>query len=238
MDFSKPRAQQAIAAHGHEDPWLSHLVDQQCGRGRDDGAEADDCGDGGHLVLGEDVGQGICDTAQLGVMHHASRHESHSRVNHGANAEGPKDAQRQVPAWIPAFFSRGAHRVKSNEGEEDDGRARLNALESVGYERMPVGWGDELNAQAHHRQQDDHFNDHHDAVGAGAFLDADVAEPGDEHGDDHRQQVDGDGKTAKGGCALEHVPICERGRPVGKPGLGVRDQMQLLGEPHVSSAIG
>ena len=230
MDLSEPRTQQAIAAHGHEDTGLAHLVHEQRSRGRDDGAEADDRGDAGHLVLGEDVGQGICDAAQFGVMHHARRHQGHGRVDHGANAEGPKDAQRQIPAWIPAFFSRGAHRVKSNEGEEDDGRARLDALESVGHKRMPVGGGDELDAKTHHRQQDDHLDDHHDAVGAGAFLDPDIAEPRDEHRDDHRQQVDGDGKASDCRSALEHFPVGKGGRAADEPGLGVRDHVQFFGQ--------
>ncbi len=117
---------------------------------------------------------------------------------------------------IADLFGHRRHRVESDVGEEDDGRARLDAGPAVGGERLPVLGVRVAQADGDEDRQHDQLEDHHDRVHPGALPDADHEHDGQRGDDGERQHVEDDRDAEQVRGALEETGNPGRGPVVGR----------------------
>ena len=142
-------------------------------------------------------------------------------IQHRAHHQGNDDADRQIPLRVLGLLRGGGHRIESDISEEDVGRPRSDAGEAVGREGgpvvPPVGGVDEPgsdgNDEQHHR-----YLDHDDGgVKAGAFLDSDHQDRGDEQGDEECRQIEPDFHAEDGGRVQQVLGALDERRATGRP---------------------
>ena len=91
---------------------------------------------------------------------------------------------------IDRFFGRGRNRVEPDVGEKDDRRALVDAGEAVRRERVEFAMFRCVAPTAMKSASASELDHHHDVVGARALLRAAEQQPGDEHHDPERRQID------------------------------------------------
>ena len=97
---------------------------------------------------------------------------------------------------IDRFFRRCRNGVEPDVGEKDNRRALVDTGEPVGRERVQVRHVEVRRADGDEQGQGGELDHHHDVVGARALLGAPQQQPGDEHHDPERRQIDQDRHAA------------------------------------------
>jgi len=197
VDPGKDGGQQAVAGHGEPDACLSDLEDEDGGDHAEDGSDEHD-----QMDIAEqeavpslsEVPEGVDDGG--GVIGHgipvaeADEDDGNADVEDGADDECGDDADGEVALRIFTLFGGGGDGVKTDVGEEDDGAAGEDAGPSVGGEGVVVAGMDELRAGENEDEDGPDFEQDHDVVGAGGFLDAVDEDDGDDKDDDEGGDVE------------------------------------------------
>ena len=90
--------------------------------------------------LSADLLEGVGDRralADLGVADHPGQHERDADVEHGAQAEGAEQAQRQVAGGLAGLLAHVGHGLEPGVGEEDHGGGGEDAREAEGRRLDP-----------------------------------------------------------------------------------------------------
>ena len=135
LNLRRPRGQQPVARHREEDPRLAVLKHQQHRRDRDDGAKRHDPSRGLEPRDIQRLRQRI-GGAQLHVRARgpvATIADDH--VDQRADRQAAENADRQVALRILRLFRRRRDGVEADVGEEDDGRALVDAGPAIRRER-------------------------------------------------------------------------------------------------------
>ena len=127
--------------------------------------------------------------AELGVGNHAGENEPHEHVDHRADGQPAENPDRQVSLRIAGLFGGGRDRVEPDIRKKDDGRALVDPGEPIGRKRRVVGGVEVGRADGDEERERDQLDDHHDVVGARAFLRAAQEHPRDQHHDPERREV-------------------------------------------------
>ncbi len=130
----RPRGKKPVARHREEDARLAVLKHQQHRRNRDHGAKRHDPAGGlepgDFQCSGERVGR-----AKLHVRHEAGGDDTDDHVDQRADGQTAENSDGQVTLRILCLFGRRRDGVEADVGEEDDGRALVDAGPAVRAQR-------------------------------------------------------------------------------------------------------
>lgn len=193
--------EQAVAAHGVADARLAVQLHEHDGGHADQRAEVHDERQPVQARGEDDAGhRRVHELLEVGVLDDARHDERHRDVQDGGDDQRVDDAARQRLVRLDGLLGGRGDGVESDEAEEHDGcgrddahglrGARLEGVDAVRGERMPVARVDVPHG-AHDEQDDDGELDHdHDVVRALGLVDAHGEHRGDDEHDDEAWQVE------------------------------------------------
>ena len=198
MDRREEARQQPVLRHGVEHPALAEQQHEDHGREAADHAEGDEAlqprkgrrGDRG-VHRGGVAAHGF-------VVDEAGQHARKRDVEHRADRQRAEDADHHVALGVLGLLRRGRDRVKTNIGEEHHAGRAHHAAPAILAEGPGVGRQEGVVVLRLHVEQADPDHDrhhreleqHHRAVDAGGFADADHQQGRGRHHDQDRRHVD------------------------------------------------
>lgn len=203
--------QESVVAHGHKHAALRHeqyenhgtIADEdgqhysfvEPGISRNDGAIGACCS---HVVDGDGHGGDALLSGKVSIVCHASHDVAEAHVEHSADEQGEKNAERHVSFRIARLLCGGADGIEAEESEKHDGGtaehaapAKFAQCASVLREIRTIVVAIDVLPADHHKHHDDrHFQEHDDVVEQRTLARAADEEETHNHHDGGSREVD------------------------------------------------
>ena len=201
VHFAEELREQAVTAHGVADAGLAVQLHQHHRGHADQSAKIDDERQPVEAGFENHAGhRSVNKFRELLVWHHTGHNQRHDDVQHSRHGQRNKNAAWQCLVRIDGLLGGGGDGVEADEAEEHDRRrrnnavrlrrARLERVNAVRGERLPIGRIDVPDG-AHDEQHDDgQFDHHHNIVGFLRLVDANGQHPSDDEHDYETRQVE------------------------------------------------